>query len=96
MTLQQWKFFAVAAAIVLFAFLARSYRIGNEELWQDETFSFYMINWSKWPKNLLIDNNPPLYYLLLWVWAKAFGQSEAALRMLSASFGTLFVVTLIW
>jgi uncharacterized membrane protein len=30
---------------------------------------------------------PPLYYLLAWVWAQAFGTGEAALRLLSALAG---------
>jgi mannosyltransferase len=34
------------------------------------------------------ESNPPLYYVLAWGWAKAFGNGEVAMRSLSALFGT--------
>jgi hypothetical protein len=33
------------------------------------------------------ESNPPLYYVLAWGWAKAFGTSEVTIRSLSALFG---------
>jgi mannosyltransferase len=33
------------------------------------------------------ESNPPLYYVLAWAWAKAFGTGEVAMRSLSALFG---------
>ncbi|HET9185793.1 MAG TPA: glycosyltransferase family 39 protein, partial [Solirubrobacterales bacterium] len=33
------------------------------------------------------ESNPPLYYILAWGWAKAFGSGETALRSLSALLG---------
>ncbi len=37
------------------------------------------------------ESNPPLYYVLAWGWAKAFGRDEWGIRSLSALFGTLTV-----
>jgi uncharacterized membrane protein len=37
------------------------------------------------------ESNPPLYYVLAWGWAKAFGVHEVGLRSLSALFGALTV-----
>ncbi len=37
------------------------------------------------------ESNPPLYYTLAWVWAKAFGTDEFGLRSLSALFGAATV-----
>ncbi|HEV7564003.1 MAG TPA: glycosyltransferase family 39 protein [Solirubrobacterales bacterium] len=37
------------------------------------------------------ESNPPLYYLLAWGWAKAFGSAEFGLRSLSALFGAATV-----
>jgi mannosyltransferase len=37
------------------------------------------------------ESNPPLYYVLAWAWAKAFGRGEFELRSLSALFGTAVV-----
>ncbi len=38
------------------------------------------------------ESNPPLYYVLAWGWAKAFGTGEVGLRSLSALFGTATVL----
>jgi mannosyltransferase len=37
------------------------------------------------------ESNPPLYYVLAWGWAKAFGTGELGLRSLSALFGVAVV-----
>jgi mannosyltransferase len=37
------------------------------------------------------ESNPPLYYVLAWGWAKAFGSGEVGLRSLSALFGVATV-----
>jgi 4-amino-4-deoxy-L-arabinose transferase-like glycosyltransferase len=37
------------------------------------------------------ESNPPLYYVLAWGWAKAFGTGEIGLRSLSALFGAATV-----
>jgi mannosyltransferase len=37
------------------------------------------------------ESNPPLYYVLAWGWAKAFGSDEVGIRSLSALLGTLTV-----
>jgi 4-amino-4-deoxy-L-arabinose transferase-like glycosyltransferase len=37
------------------------------------------------------ESNPPLYYVLAWGWAKAFGASEVELRSLTALFGAATV-----
>src|ERR1700742_4324252 len=37
------------------------------------------------------ESNPPLYYVLAWGWARAFGRDEWGVRSLSALFGTLTV-----
>ena len=93
---RDWRFLAAAVAIVVVAFLLRIYRIGEQELWVDEAGSFYLMTTPNWLRSLLNDNTPPLYYLLLRAWVRAGGYSEAALRLLSAGLGTLFVAALIW
>ena len=37
------------------------------------------------------ESNPPLYYVLAWAWARAFGTGEVGLRSLSALFGAATV-----
>lgn len=38
-----------------------------------------------------MEGNPPLYYVLVWLWAKVFGTGEVGLRSLSAVCGTAIV-----
>ena len=38
-----------------------------------------------------MEGNPPLYYVLAWLWAKVFGTGEVGLRSLSAVCGTAMV-----
>ena len=65
----------------------------TEFLWRDEAFSYFMARQSI--KDILLttalDNNPPLYYILLHYWIKIFGQSAFALRCLSLIFFTLMI-----
>ncbi len=91
-----WRFRVAAGLIVAAALGLRLYRIGGQEVWVDEAFSWYMATTPKLLKGLLIENSPPLYYLLLRAWVGVAGESEAALRLLSAVAGTLFVAAVLW
>jgi 4-amino-4-deoxy-L-arabinose transferase-like glycosyltransferase len=81
----------VAAAI-------RVWQIGDQSYWLDEAFTVDLV---KRPLGDMLatipttESTPPLYYVLAWLWAKLFGTGEAALRSLSALFGTL-TVPVVW
>jgi mannosyltransferase len=71
---------------LLLALALRFYRIDAQSLWYDEGNSARLVERSV---HLIIegaagDIHPPLYYLLLKLWRAAFGESEGALRALSA------------
>ena len=75
--------------ILVLAAAMRLFQIGAQSLWYDEGNSARIAERSV---ALIIagaagDIHPPLYYLLLKVWRALFGESEAALRSLSAVFG---------
>jgi uncharacterized membrane protein len=90
-------FVVIATIITLLAFLLRVYRIGRLELWLDEAYSFLLATTPEWFGPATLSNNtPPLYHVLLRGWMAVVGDSEAGLRLLSALFGTLFVVAVIW
>ncbi len=72
------------------AFLLRMYQIGQQEIWVDEAASFYRALAHDW------SGNGVLYHLLLRVWIDLVGQTDAALRSLSAIFGTVSVMAVIW
>ena len=79
--------FLAPAVVFVFALALRCFRAG-EPLWHDEAYSFHLASLS-WPEliaQLRAESTPPLYYLLLKLWIAAFGDSELALRSLSALF----------
>lgn len=81
----------LSVIVVLGAALRWSY-IGQESLWFDEAWSWRSAHLSLselWTEAL--DLHPPLYYSLQRLWL-AFGQTEAALRSLSAVLGTSSIV----
>jgi hypothetical protein len=90
------RFYGTAALIVGIALALRLYRLGTLELWLDEAFSHHIASLPGWFGSLLIDNNPPGYYLLLRVWMAIAGHSEFALRLISALSGTIFTALAIW
>ncbi len=74
----------VATASFVFA-----YRLGSNSYWLDEMITLYRtqrgwkMHYHAWP---------PLYFWLVWIWAKVFGVSEVALRSFSVVWGVLAVV----
>lgn len=75
------------AAITILGGALRLYQIGEQPLWLDEAFSWWMARQSLrdlFRLLVTVDHHPPLFYLLLKVWLGWFGDSEGALRLLSA------------
>jgi len=90
-----WTRWVAPVVLLLVALGVRLWRIGAESLWLDEATSLFLARKSAagviaWTAK---DIHPPLYYLLLHFW-RVFGESEAALRSLSAVAGALSTVVL--
>ncbi len=88
----------LVALLVIIALGAalRVYKLDAKSLWLDEAYS---IKFSQEAPAGIIeatakDVHPPLYYFALHYWMLAFGDSETAVRLLSALFGilALFVI----
>lgn len=84
------------AAVGVFALAAglRWYQIGFQSLWLDEAAAVSFASGSVadiFRLTFGAEPNPPLYYLALHFWMLAFGQSEVALRSLSALAGAASV-----
>ncbi len=84
---ETWLLLAItiAAAVLRFATIsAQSYWVDESQAAHEMQLSFgaMLRAWSgfEW--------NPPLYFVLLWPWAKLFGTGSTALRSLSAVLGT--------
>ncbi|MFP3896692.1 MAG: glycosyltransferase family 39 protein [Anaerolineales bacterium] len=84
---------ATPVCIFLIAFAARVYRLGDANLWWDEALAVWavrkgLLGCTEWTAG---DVHPPLYFWSLWAWVELFGETEFAMRALSASFGVLTV-----
>jgi uncharacterized membrane protein len=84
------------AAILVLALALRVYRLGAQEFWVDETFSFHDATAEHWLADLRLRDMPPLYTVLLHNWMGVAGIGEAGLRLLSAILGTLAVAATMW
>jgi mannosyltransferase len=82
------------AGIVVVAAALRLYDIGHQSFWLDESYTVDLVQrpFGDMLSGVAdLESTPPLYYVLAWLWQKAFGHGEAGLRSLSALFGTLAV-----
>ncbi|HEU5372792.1 MAG TPA: glycosyltransferase family 39 protein [Gaiellaceae bacterium] len=74
--------------LVLLSLFLRSRQL-HAGFWIDEGISVGISHehWTSIPHLLREDGSPPLYYMLLGVWVRLFGDSEAATHTLSLVFG---------
>jgi mannosyltransferase len=83
------------AAIVLLAAALRFPTLAVQSVWFDEAATWELM---RLPLGEMLgelpdrESNPPLFYLLEWLWTRAFGDGAFGLRSLSALAGTLTVV----
>jgi mannosyltransferase len=89
---ENWINITLLLILVLAAFL-RFYRLDAQSLWADEGNSVSLSGRSldHITAGAAHDIHPPLYYYLLHFWMRVFGNSEFAVRALSALLGTVLV-----
>lgn len=81
-------------AIVLLAIALRFPTLATQSVWFDEAATWEL---TRLPFGEMLsalpdrESNPPLYYVLEWLWTRAFGDGAWGLRSLSAVLGTLVV-----
>ena len=102
MTGARWLLVLKAAwplgAIILVAALLRLPTLADQSYWYDEADTREVVarglgyTFSRLPETEL---NPPLYYVLLWLWARVFGLQEAGLRSFSAVCG-IVTIPVMW
>ncbi|NDJ61017.1 MAG: hypothetical protein GYB67_07820 [Chloroflexi bacterium] len=85
MTRARWSLLA-AGIVVLVAAILRLHLLGAQSLWHDEGNSVVQAarSFSEIAANAARDIHPPGYYWLLMIWRGLSGESEFALRALSA------------
>ncbi len=82
---------AIAVAAVL-----RFWTLGDQSYWYDEWDTAYMTELSfggMWDR-MHVELSPPIYFVATWLWAKPFGDSEFALRSISALAGVATIPVL--
>jgi 4-amino-4-deoxy-L-arabinose transferase-like glycosyltransferase len=74
-------------AIIILATVMYIVGISHESFWYDEAYSSVIASYLPWqiPAQVMVDNHPPLYYILLSLARMALGNSEWALRSLSVA-----------
>ena len=92
-TVLRSRWIAVLLTILLAAAL-RLYHLGFHSLWYDEAFTAWVA--AQTPRDavwLCLQDvvHPPLYYILALVWTRLVGNTEFALRAVSAGLGLLGV-----
>lgn len=81
-------------AIVLLAAVLRFATLRTQSLWFDEAATWDLVRrpfgtmLSRLPDG---ESNPPLFYVLEWIWTRVFGDGELGLRSLAALAGLLTV-----
>jgi hypothetical protein len=76
--------------LVILSLLAACWLISQKKLfWYDELLSYYLLSDESFSHMLKafhdkINNAPPLYFLLGWVWVNAFGSTPFSLRLFSS------------
>lgn len=82
----------MAAALLLGAGL-RLHGLGRHPVWLDEAYSVSVARRpiGEIPRSLADETGPPLYYMLLHVWIRLFGEGETAIRLPSVLCGLLLI-----
>lgn len=88
-----WMHRLALAGIIALALALRFYRLDTQSLWNDEGTSVVLAQRGLATITRLAsqDIHPPLYYYLLHFWIALWGNSELAVRALSALVGTALV-----
>jgi len=92
--LARWQTATLLGGITLIGLALRFYAIGTKTIWLDEAFSIWLAHQplrEMWAWLVRIDQHPPLYYTLLHYWIALFGDTQGAVRALSALFSGLAI-----
>src|SRR5579862_1201882 len=82
------------AVIIAVGLGLRTFNLSDRSFWFDEAFSWRLIQYPLFEmlERTAQDNHPPLYFVVLKVWATIFGTSPLALRLPSALLGSLTIL----
>jgi len=84
----------ILCALIAVATVIRIITIDNQSFWTDEALTAHEAHLpfrGMLSSVIHVETTPPLYFVLVWGWAKAFGTSEVALRSVSTLAGIALV-----
>jgi mannosyltransferase len=84
----------ILCGLIVVAIVIRIITIDNQSLWADEALTAYEAHLpfgAMLGSVVHVETTPPLYFVLIWGWAKLFGTGEVALRSLSTLAGIALV-----
>ncbi|MFH1848656.1 MAG: glycosyltransferase family 39 protein [archaeon] len=84
--------YLIILAIILLGLSLRIHGIASRSYWVDEEQSIRNSVTGGLVRGLGHETHPPLYYVILNIWMRIFGQSELSTRALSALFGTASIL----
>ena len=89
--MQSNHYILILICILLLGVFLRIYGLDTESIWLDEGISLRLAEADPAVATVerALNNHPPLYFILLHYWTKAFGNSVFSARMLSVLFGFL-------
>jgi Dolichyl-phosphate-mannose-protein mannosyltransferase len=99
LTPNKWEY--VVPALAVASLLISCILVSEKKFfWNDELYSYYLLADRSFTHMLgafhdKINNTPPLYFILGWLWARAFGSTELSLRLFS-SLGMCIACVTVW
>ncbi|MBD2676729.1 MULTISPECIES: glycosyltransferase family 39 protein [Nostoc] len=97
--MKESKYYFVFFTVITISIFTRLFLLQNQSLWFDEGWSLTLSDATSLQENFYKivnreagDKYQVLYYLLLFYWRSFFGESEFAIRSLSALFGVASVI----
>jgi mannosyltransferase len=85
---------AIVMGLTLLAAILRFATLNVQSIWLDESATIILVHRGFWGMLSHLSSSesaPPLYYMLVWAWTKAFGAGPLGFRSLSALIGTLTI-----
>jgi hypothetical protein len=89
------RHYQLLGAITLFGGILRFATLGARSYWADEAETVYLVRQSlrgAFSDALNVESNPPLYFVLTWLWSRLLGTGEVAMRSLPALAGTATIL----
>ncbi len=96
--IQSYYFISICIVFLGFGLFIRWHNLSFQSFWTDELYTVVLASKSFFEIFTVTqtDPHPPLYTIFLHFWIKIFGDSPSQIRSLSALFGSLTLIYILW